>query len=207
MPPTTNRLWAAVEKSSAPAFLLAGGLTAIATIAMGLVLTTDMSQGVLTGLPTMVGLLVAYIGMLGLYPRLATRSRRAALASVVLLLAPVLGVAFWLSHALVIGQEPSYAGLLVGTVFVGFVVGITLLGITSYRTRVPSRGVGLALLAFAVPWVVLLGTGVVYEGAAPVWIDFVSTGSMAILLLVIGYLLWTEPRAPNRQESTTDLTG
>lgn len=203
----TNRIWEAVGKWSAAAFLVAGGLVSIATVALGLVLVTDMSQGVVTGLPSMVGLLISYVGMLGLYPRLADRRRRSALTSVVLLLVPVIGLAYWLGHALVIGQEPSYAGLLVGVVFVGFVSGITLLGVTSYLSQVPSRGVGLALMAFAVPWVVLLGSGMVYGGAAPVWLDFVTTGMMAVLLLVIGYLSWTGPQQTKRQEVTPDLSG
>lgn len=200
-------LWKNVEKLSAPAFLIAGGLVAIATIAMGFVMITDRSQGLLTGLPTMVGLLISYIGMLGLYPKLASRRPRAALASVVLLLAPFGGIAFWLGHAIIIGQEPSFAGTLVGFVFAGFVLGIALLGATSYHAQVPSSRVGLALTAFAVPWVVLLGSGVIYGGAAPVWLDFIATGSMAVLLLVIGYLIRNESSSINRGEASPNPAG
>lgn len=193
-------------KWSGMAFLIAGALVSFAAIAMALVLVTDMSQGMITGLPTMVGLLVSYIGMLGLYPKLAARRRRAALTGVILLLLPVAGIAFWLGHALVIGQEPSYAGLLVGVVVGGFVFGLVVYGITSYRTRIPSRSAGLALLAFVVPWVVLLGSGVVYEGAAPAWIDFATTSVMGVLLLVIGYLTRAESLPAEREEPTPDAT-
>lgn len=186
------------------AFLIAGVLVSIAAIAMALVAVTNMSQGMLTGLPTMVGLIVSYVGMLGLYPKLAAHRRRAALAGVVLLLLPVGGIGFWLGHALLIGQEPSYANLLVGVVFAGFVVGIAVYGMTSYRTKTPSRGVGLALLAFVVPWLVLLGSGVVYEGAAPVWIDFLSTSMMGVVLLVLGYLIRAETPSTKPEEPTPD---
>lgn len=202
-----TKLWKKVEKWSAPAFLIAGGLVSIATVAMGFVMITDRSQGMLTGLPTMVGLLISYIGMLGLYPRLASRKPRAALASVALLLAPFGGIAFWLGHALIIGQEPSYAGTLVGFVFAGFVLGIVLLGVTSYQAQVPSSRVGVALTAFAVPWVVLLGSGMVYGGAAPEWIDFIATGSMAVLLLVIGYLIWNESSTIDRGKPAPNPSG
>lgn len=205
MASTSTDRWGALEKWSATAFLLAGVLVSFGAVAMALVLTTDMSQGLMTGLPTMIGLLISYLGMLGLYPRLATRHRRAALAAVGLLLFPVVGIAFWLGHALVIGEEPSYADLLVGVVFGGFLIGIALYGVTSYRTQVPSRRAGLALLAFVIPWAVLLGSGIVYGGAAPEWLDFVTTGVMGILLLIIGYLTWTESPAPDCEESTTDL--
>lgn len=187
---------------SGPAFLIAGGLVAIATVVMGLAMITEMSQGLLTGLPTMVGLLVSYIGMLGLYPGLSRHRPRAALASVVFLLAPFGGIAFWLGHALIIGQEPSYAATLVGIVFAGFIVGIVMLGATSYQAETPSRRVGVALAAFAVPWVVLMGSAVVYGGAVPVWIDFVATGLMAVLLLAIGYLTWNDSSPTNRGEPT-----
>lgn len=172
---------------------------------MALVLVTDMSQGMITGLSTMVGLLVSYIGMLGLYPKLAARRRRAALTGVILLL-PVAGIAFWLGHALIIGQEPSYAGLLVGVVVGGFVLGLGVYGTTSYRTRIPSRGVGLVLSAFVVPWVVLLGADFVYEGAAPAWIDFATTSVVGVLILVIGYLTRAESPSAEREETTPDAT-
>ena len=191
-------------KWSGIAFLVAGVSVSIAAIAMAVVLFTDMSQGMITGLPTMVGLLISYLGMLGLYPGLAARNRRAALAGIVLLLFPVIGIAFWLGHALVVGQEPSYANLLVGLVFGGFVIGLALYGITSYRLQVPSQRVGLALLALAVPWVVLLGSGIVYGGNAPAWLDFVATSMMGGLLLVIGYLTWTESSMTTPEEPTPD---
>lgn len=196
----------ALGKWSWLAFLIAGVLVAIAAIAMALVVTTNMTQGMITGLPTMVGILISYIGMLGLYPTLAAHRRRAALAGVILLLFPVGGIGFWLGHALLIGQEPSYANLLVGVVFGGFVVGIALYGITSYRARVPSRGVGLALLAFLVPWVILLGSGVVYGGAAPVWIDFLSTSMMGVVLLALGYLVRAKGSSTNPEEPSPDPT-
>lgn len=171
---------------------------------MAVVLVTDMSPGMITGLPTMVGLLISYLGMFGLYPRLAARNRRAALASIVLLLFPVIGIGFWLGHDLIVGQMPPYVNLLIGLISGGFVIGLALYGITSYRLQVPSQRVGLALLALAVPWVVLLGSGIVYGGNAPAWLDFVATSMMGGLLLVIGYLTWTESSMTTPEEPTPD---
>jgi membrane associated rhomboid family serine protease len=88
----------------------------------------------------------------------------------------------------------------------GFVFGLVVYGITSYRTRIPSRSAGLALSAFVVPWVVLLGAGFVYEGAAPAWIDFATTSVMGILLLVIGYLTRAESPPAEREEPIPDAT-
>lgn len=190
-------------KWSGIAFLVAGVSVSIAAIAMAVVLVTDMSPGMITGLPTMVGLLISYLGMFGLYPRLAARNRRAALASIVFLLFPVIGIGFWLGHDLVVGQMPPYVNLLIGLISGGFVIGLALYGITSYRLQVPSQRVGLALLALAVPWVVLLGSGIVYENA-PAWLDFVATSMMGGLLLVIGYLTWTDSSMTTPEEPTPD---
>ena len=176
----------------------------IAAIAMAVVLVTDMSPGIITGLPTMVGLLISYLGLLGLYPILAARNRRAALAGIVLLLFPVIGIGFWLGHDLIVGQMPPYVNLLIGLISGGFVIGLALYGITSYRLQVPSQRVGLALLALAVPWVVLLGSGIVYGGNAPAWLDFVATSVMGGLLLVVGYLTWTESSMTAPEEPTPD---
>ena len=190
-------------KWSGIAFLVAGVSVSIAAIAMAVVLVTDMSPGMITGLPTMVGLLISYLGLLGLYPILAARNRRAALASIVFLLFPVIGIGFWLGNDLVVGQMPPYVNLLIGLISGGFVIGLALYGITSYRLQVPSQRVGLALLALAVPWVVLLGSGIVYENA-PAWLDFVATSMMGGLLLVIGYLTWTESSMTTPEEPTPD---
>ena len=190
-------------KWSGIAFLVAGVSVSIAAIAMAVVLVTDMSPGMITGLPTMVGLLISYLGMFGLYPRLAARNRRAALASIVFLLFPVIGIGFWLGNDLVVGQMPPYVNLLIGLISGGFVIGLALYGITSYRLQVPSQRVGLALLALAVPWVVLLGSGIVYENA-PAWLDFVATSMMGGLLLVIGYLTWTDSSMTTPEEPTPD---
>ena len=190
-------------KWSGIAFLVAGVSVSIAAIAMAVVLVTDMSPGMITGLPTMVGLLISYLGMFGLYPRLAARNRRAALASIVFLLFPVIGIGFWLGHDLAVGQMPPYVNLLIGLISGGFVFGLALYGITSYRLQVPSQRVGLALLALAVPWVVLLGSGIVYENA-PAWLDFVATSMMGGLLLVIGYLTWTDSSMTTPEEPTPD---
>lgn len=190
-------------KWSGIAFLVAGVSVSIAAIAMAVVLVTDMSPGMITGLPTMVGLLISYLGMFGLYPILAARNRRAALASIVFLLFPVIGIGFWLGNDLVVGQMPPYVNLLIGLISGGFVIGLALYGITSYRLQVPSQRVGLALLALAVPWVVLLGSGIVYENA-PAWLDFVATSMMGGLLLVIGYLTWTDSSMTTPEEPTPD---
>jgi hypothetical protein len=135
---------------------------------------------------------------------LAARNRRAALAGIVFLLFPVIGIGFWLGHDLVVGQMPPYVNLLIGLISGGFVIGLALYGITSYRLQVPSQRVGLALLALAVPWVVLLGSGIVYGGNAPAWLDFVATSMMGGLLLVIGYLTWTESSMTTPEEPTPD---
>lgn len=201
----TNR-WGSFEKWSAVAFLVAGVLVSVATVALGLVLVTDRSQGMITGLPLMVGLLISYIGILGLYPRLANRARRAARAGVLLLLAPVVSLIAFLGYEFAVGGEPPFVGPLFLTVFVGFALGIVLFGTTSYRTEVPSRNVGLALLVFAIPWFLLIGSMSVYGGEGPAWLDFANTGLMAVALLAVGYFLWIEPPATNREESGTDPT-
>lgn len=195
-----------IGKGSTAAFIVAGLLSSIGTIAMGLVLITDMTQGAITGLPSMLGLLSAYVGILGLYPRLADRRHWAALAGVGLLLTPVVGIVGILAHAIVVGGEPPFVGPLFLVIMIGFALGITLFGATSYLTEEPSRGVGLALLAFAIPWFVRLGSLSVYGAEGPPWLDFVTTGVTAIALLAVGYLLWIEAPTTNREEPAPEPT-
>lgn len=198
---TNTTRWDVLARWSPTAFLVAGVLLSFTAAVYGLELVASMSlEGLLTGLPLFVGLLVAYVGLLGLYPRLANRVPRLALAGIVLIVVPVIVVVFFLvfslASLLVEFGEPSFTGTLFMVIFVGFTLGVSLLGVASLWTQVPSRAVGFFLLLFVVPWVVLLSVG----ADPPTGLEFATTAMMAVAVVAIGVSLRAEGGPPDRAE-------
>lgn len=167
-------------------FLLAGGLLLSATILNGLVVYANLDlRGPMTNLPEFFGPIIAYFGLMGLFPRLALRVRQTALACLVLLQFPVAattaGFIFSLSQLDVAFLQELYMVL-----YVGFAVGSTVLGATVIYAESPSRTVGFALILYAVPWYGLAAV----QGVTTALTDFAIFGVMAISLLFIAVRLY-----------------
>lgn len=199
--------WESLEKWSAVTFLIAGILLLIGTAAVALEWLAGMeglSESPLA-FASFLGFVVTYIGLLGLYPRLADQTPRLARAATGLLLIPVLVILIDLV-AVILGFTPPFAGTPAIAAFLLFALGVALLGVASLLTEAPSPAVGYSLLLFSVATFVLLGDGLLngFPTSDPVTVG--TTGLMVIAVLAIGYLLRTEPEPTDREEPAPETT-
>jgi len=195
--------WQPVAERSATLFLAGGGLLLVSATLFTVQALTPLSvEGLLTGLTGFLGILLSYVGMLGLYPWFVTRTPRLAHAGVVLVALPTTVIAVLLvwgvATHLPVGAVPAPMDVLpdIGRVLVAtfllFAGGAGVFGGASLRTGIPSRTTGVLLLGFAAMWVVLLGASSVYGSTFPAWLDALTFGLMAIALLGIGQSLRAE---------------
>lgn len=201
----SSKVWGVLERWSAKMFLGGGVLLLIQSIGDVLSLTMDMSLEALAFV-TFFGLILSYVGLLGLYPRLSDHAPYLSRGGLVLVLIPVI-LLIILSVGLAVSSgppfSPSVGVVLFTSIFVGFAVGIVLFGIAVYQTATPSRAVGIALLGFAAGWFILLGASVIYGFPISDRLTFISDSVLAISLLATGWLLSTgvnpsdNPASPN----------
>lgn len=195
--------WESLEQRSGTIFLVAGVLLLVTAVGLGIEVVTGMSlQGPIIGIPQFLGLLVGYIGLLAVYSLLRGPAPRLALAGVILVLAPVVTIVLVLVHAVVVGGEPPFADTIFMVIGVGFALGIALFGLASLWTETPSRGVGVFLMIWAIPFLLIVGLGA--ENTAV--IDFLISVLNAGAVLAIGYLLQTQRLSPNRGDTTPEPT-
>lgn len=200
--------WGSLENWSARLFLAAGVLVSIQAVSDGLGLATDIEPPDALAFAIFLGFILSYLGLLGLYPRLVDRTPQLARAGLVLVLLPVLALIL-LMGAILASSGPPFSeetgrALFMG-IFVGFALGITALGVASFRTQIPSRAVGLFLLVWAAGWYILLGTSLIYGFPISEWVTFVTDAIMAVSLLAIGYLHHTGI-TPLKPAGPTDTT-
>ena len=145
------------------------------------------------------GFAFAFLGMLGLYPALADRSRRLARFGALIAIIGGAGAAansmwyigWWVLPAVV--PDPSTSvlvGAMVGAMVLGQFLGYTSFGAASLRAGVHSRTVGLLLVAVPTVLVVMIATVATgYDSAGSATV----LGSVqALIHLAIGYTLRTE---------------
>lgn len=207
--------WRHVAERSAMLFLAGGGLLLVSATLFTVQVVTPLSmEGVLTGVTGFLGILLSYIGVLGLYPWFVTRTPRLAHAGVVLVALPTIVIAVLLlwgvATHLPVGAVPAPMDVLPGigrvlvATFLLFAAGAGVFGGASLRTGIPSRTTGVLLLGFAVIWVVLLGASLVYGSRFPAWLDALMLGMMAIALLAIGQSLRAESGLIARTKNSFD---
>ncbi len=200
-----------LERWSAAAFVAAGVLYLATSALFGSETITDLSHPAwVTGVLGLAALFASFIGLAGLYPQLAARVPRLARAGLLTVAVAGLGsVAFPLcllakTSGTVLQPLPIIMFLIT---IAGTMGGFLLFGIASLRTRVPSRTVGLLIVATATTFVVLFAADMVY-GGSPEWVDFVMSGIQAVLLLTVGYVLPTSLIPIGSAESqTTAMSG
>lgn len=197
----TTRVWGTLEQWSGNVFFAAGILVLIGTVVVGLQLLTGNEELLKDPfeLAPFLGFVVSYFGLLGLYPQLADRMPRLARISVLLLLVPVVVMLLFVFSITVGFDIPSIAPISL-VAFLTFALGIALFGIGSYQAEVPSRGVGLALLALATAWFVMLGAGLLNGFPISQAVNFVTLAIMTGALLAIGYRLRTETELTDHTE-------
>lgn len=148
------------------------------------------------------GFLLGVIGLLGLYPPLADQGSRLARAAAAVAVIPVIG---W--TLLVIGGVGEEVGLLPQggvlpiavpmTVIITMLVTYLLFGLTTLRTEVYPRSIGLFMLLESANYVVLL------SGALP---PYVIDAGHAVAYLGLGITLLANGFPTDRSEPAVDST-
>lgn len=188
-----TRLWESLEKRSGIAFLI-GGAIFVADTAL---VTTHLVAGTEPGAfgQSFVGMswTAAFIGLLGFYSKLSTRSYWLSRAGTVF--AVIGGITMAIMAVTSLGY---FTGLLAGSlsdlvkfflpgVFLGIVLGFGSFGIASLRTNIYTRRIGLLLLVLPLTFLVNLGTGIANVGGKAKILVVVAV--LALTMLTIGYLL------------------
>jgi hypothetical protein len=203
-----NTAWDVLEQWSPIAFLAAGALFALPAVVFGLNALTGTKIAV-SPFVIFAFMVVVFVGLLGLYPRLADRDSTLALGGVgslamtAAVFTSTLGV-----FVLPIGLTSEKVAVLalVMTVAVGSILALTTFGVASLRTGVHSRPIGGFLLVMAASLSFMIVATLVFGDPTPAWVGSVVNGLFAMSLGSIGYVLRTEDIPVKNPESTGDVT-
>lgn len=208
MPSNTTLPLATLERWSSTAFL-AGALMFVVAAGFN---AADVMGGVgHTRLPLKqavisAGWVAASVGLLGLYPALADRSRRLSRAGAVFTVIGILGYAVMgvLSLADYVGVLgtgfESYAIVFFPPVLVGSLLTFPLFGVASLRSNAHSRTLGLLL-----PGPTLLFVANMLTPTPPSVVLVVVSG-LVVVCFGIGYVVRTEDVTAGRTETATGPT-
>lgn len=203
-----STIWARLEQWSSRTFLTAAGLFLLLAVATG-VSAAKGTETAVSPATVFVFLLVVFVGLLGLYPRLAERGSTLALGGVGLLgvtaaiILSTIGLSV-LPLELTVGKPTLVA--IIMSVVVGSTLTLTTFGVASLRTGAHPRPVGGFLLVMAASTLFIVVTMLLFSNPGPAWVSFVANGLFVISLGSIGYVLRTEAVAATDAESTNDVT-
>lgn len=183
-----------LERWSPTLFLVAGGLLVIHAGHHGLEAFAGLEYPLHHELPFgVVGMILGFVALLGLYPKLAGRSPKLARAGAVLAGLGILGWVAIGAGALAeeLGTEPpawleAFGILIIG----GVVLAYLAYGVASLLTDVVSRATGLALLA--PPLVMVVNVAIATSGYGSPTGQFVVSSGFALAHLGIWGALRTE---------------
>lgn len=214
MAASDGRLIRSLERWSAIMFLIAGSL---AIISSG-INTLDALPGVSTqhgsllfieGIAGFGGVVLSFIAMLGLYPKLRPGAPSLARVGVSLLLLPVmlfLVDLVWLVLSGIFGLPSltfTYVPapvLVLGAAILLFAIGTTTFGVIALVTSALSPSIGWLLIVFAVAWYLLIG-GIAVSGVPiPVWLLALTGVLQGGSLLGVGHLLRTDIETERQAE-------
>lgn len=209
---TSKDAWESLERWRATAFLVGGLLIAInaAIVATGIVTNSEQVIVLLGEAVNAAGWTAALVGLLGLYPNAADRSRWlarigagcAAIGVVVFTILSVLSFVYYLE--LVEGTLQSLVPLILPGVIIGSVLAFLSFSVVSLRTDAHPRSVGILLLLPALIVVVNIGSGIAGIASSTFLLGVVS--GLALVMLAIGYRLRTGPEPTGRTEPAAGPT-
>jgi hypothetical protein len=167
----------------------------------------------LEGLTGFGGVVLSFIGLLDLYPRVADAEPRLARAGISLAILPG---TFFVTLFVVCSMLAPLLGfpslktlvpplrLITVTVLILYAVATTLFAVAILRSSELSRAVGGGLLLVAVSWVGFLSALVLYQYDVPIWVTFVQSATLAVSLLTIGYCLPSKTEPAVAEELSAD---
>lgn len=187
--PHRDTAWAALERWSPTALLAAGGLFSLTAFAFGAEAVTgtgvDVSPAVV-----FLFLLVAFVGLLGLYPGLAERDATLALGCLCLLAVTAAVLVSTLAVPALVGSVGRSAVLAsIVAVAVGSALAVAAFGVASLRTGAHPRPVGALLLVTGAGLSLMVVAVLVYGHSTPAWVSFTVNGLVATSLGASGYVL------------------
>jgi hypothetical protein len=197
-----------LERGAPTLFLIAGGVLVVFAALLGIEAFTDRT------FPTDIfgpgGFAIAFLGLLGLYPRLAEEApwlaRIGAVSAPIAVLGASVTSVWYIGVAIGIfpgDPAPAYIAVFVLGIFIGFLVAFPSFAVATLRTDSYSRTLGVLLLAPTGPFVLMLVLLPVTGGTAVG--AFVLDSGEAIFMLAIGYTLRTEnaPTSPTKPLADT----
>lgn len=204
----TGTHWESLQRWTPWLYLAAGAVLSAYAALNGLLAFTDVS---VEADVFQAGYVLGFLGLLGLYPRLADRSPwLARIGGSTALLGLVAFSVFTANRlaelgGLASGNPPGWA-IFTAMAAAGFVVGYLAVGAAALRTGAYPRIVGLLLLLPAIIIVLMfatMATGLVSPESV-----FVVSAGQAMTHLAIGATLEVESDSPERKEaeSTQDAT-
>lgn len=204
----SNTVWGVLERWSALTFLAAAGLFVVPGVIQGYATATGTGHTVSPGV-IFVCQLVVFVGLLGLYPRLADRNSTLAAGGVGLvavtatIILGTLGLSA-LPIGLALGKPTVFA--IVMSVAVGSMLSATTFGGACLRTGAHPRPVGLALLVVAASESFIVVAMLVYADPTPPWVGFLVSWIVVASLGAIGHVLRTGAVTADAAESPGDVT-
>lgn len=196
-----------LERWSATLFLVAGGLMVVHTGVHGLIAFTDIQYPLHHELPFgVLGHMLAFTALLGLYPQLVTRSPKLARACAGL---AAFGTAGWFVIGMLTLSEdvgvtlPAWLGVFAPLTILGVIVGYLAFGLAGLRTEVVTRKTAVIITTPVVVMVynmaVALTTGGTQEG------QIIVAGGFALTHLAIGAALRDEAFPTGGAEPTSGM--
>ena len=205
MPQRDNGMWAALERHRSTAFLVAGLMFVIDAAIVGYTIATPGEELMLLGQAFVAaGWTAGFLGLLGVYPGLADRSRRLArvglacvgIGIVVFVVMGIASVAYFAD--LVSGDLGTLVPLFLPGVIIGSVLGFITFGAATLRTGLLDRSVGALFVVLALFPVINIGTGIAGLQSMPGTLAIVA--GLAVVNLAVSYLL-------RAADGTTGTTG
>jgi len=200
-----RRVMNRLERWSPTLFLVGGAVLigfAASLAAIGLM---DMSvpRNIFAG----AGFSLVFLGLLGLYPRLADQSPLLAGAGAVF--AVIGAVGFTLTFVLGVAEvveitPPPWLEAVQLLNIVGMVLGFLLVGVASLRTNTHARTLGVLLLVPAIVFAVNIARVALLGAWTPSWAPFLLGSLQALAMLTIGYSLRSASVPPDGAERPTD---
>lgn len=180
-----------LEQHSSTLFLVAGVLMVVHTVIHALIAFTDMNYPLHHEMPFgVVGHMLAFIALLGLYPQLVTRSPKLSRAGAGL---AVLGTVGWfvigtMTLAETLGVTlPAWLGVFAPVTILTVVLGYLAFGVAGLRSDIVTRTTALVVLTPVLVMIynmaVALTTGGTREG------QIIVAGGFALTHLAIGAAL------------------
>jgi hypothetical protein len=188
--------WRSLERRSAGAFLAAAGSFAVFAMLWGAAVFTDIAPRPAVDVFGPGGWVLAFVGLLGLYPGLADRTERVSRVGAVF---AAVGVGGGTATVVVnlgqltglTGQPPAWFAVFNILLLVGIIPGFLTFAIAVLQTDVQSQSLGLLLLVPALLFAVNIVRVTTLGPRVPTGAPFVLGGGQALAFLAIGVTLRT----------------